>query len=232
MLLAVRRVCSDTAINLTAVGVIPCYRFSHFPSLPEYISGRQQIKEHSEFQTLKPRKEIRTPIWEYFIPSCLYIGYTVPRALSFPTHCIPSRLNQPRVFLSTASKSAESTQNLNKPQHPSIGHPIAFEFGVRAVGRERGRRPTGWCRQVVRYEYTAVQKVNLAAALVTQGHFLRRKKITNRDLFVVNRDFFCHDSPQKDHDSGHEFLCFSLKKYSHDSRHFVVARYMPDQDTT
>ena len=36
-------------------------------------------------------------------------AYTVPRVLAFPTHSIPSRQNQLRVFPSTATKSAEST---------------------------------------------------------------------------------------------------------------------------
>ena len=53
------------------------------------------------------------------------------------------------------------------------------------------------------------------------------KKITIRDLFAVNRD-----SRHKDHESRHDFFSFSLKKEIHDSRHFVVARYMPDQGTT
>ena len=38
------------------------------------------------------------------------------------------------------------------------------------------------------------------------GPFLTKKKITIRDLFVVNRDFYCHDSQQKDHESRHEFF--------------------------
>ena len=42
-------------------------------------------------------------------------------AYRMSTHIIPSRPNQPRVFPSAASKSAESTQSLHK--HPSVGHP-------------------------------------------------------------------------------------------------------------
>ena len=38
------------------------------------------------------------------------------------------------------------------------------------------------------------------------GPFLTTKKITIRDLFIVNRDFFCHDSRQNDRESRHEFL--------------------------
>ena len=68
---------------------------------------------------------------------------TVPRVLGFPTHSIPSRSNQPRVFPSTASKSGESTLNLHKRQHPSTGHPIAFGLGLgwSAVSAKREPSP-------------------------------------------------------------------------------------------
>ena len=76
-------------------------------------------------------KQFRTHTWGYasFPPSWLYTAYTaavVPLALGiFSIHSIPSRLNS-----TTATIWAESTKSLRRPQHPSTGHPIAFQLGL------------------------------------------------------------------------------------------------------
>ena len=63
---------------------------------------------------------------------------------------------------------------------------------------------------------------NNIVRLYLVGPFLTTKKITIRDFFVTKISRI----------TTWFFLAFPPKKENHDSRHFVVARHMPDQGTT
>ena len=81
-------------------------------------------------------KHFRNNTWGYasLPPSWSHTAYAaavVPIVLGiFPTHSIPSRLNQLKCLPNRATIWAESTKSLRKPQHPNTGHPIAFQLGL------------------------------------------------------------------------------------------------------
>ena len=153
----------------------PYWGTQGFPDVVMYLLGAPNLVHIIGQTNMCPHMGVHksSPNWSY-------TAYAVPRGLGFSTRRIPSRPDQLRAFQTAATTSAQSIWSLRKPQHPSTGSPIVFDF--------RFELGFGWRSHHNRFfvfPTAAVDNVHTRTAIQQQYMLLNVGNFSSRSAFSI-----------------------------------------------